>query len=84
MRPSFLEIKMEQLARKLALVTHPWRGGLEQREPMQAVAAQEARDGGLGKRALPGDLEAWQAQAAQREHHGDLRERRLLWAVEWS
>ncbi len=48
---------------------------------MEAVAVQEATDGGLGEAALAGDLEAWQAQATQREHDGDLRRRRLLWAV---
>ena len=57
----FFDIEVEEFTRDLALVAHDRRSRLERAEPSQAVATEEARDGGFGAGALARDLKAWEA-----------------------
>ena len=74
------DIEVEELTGCRSLVAVHGRRRLQQRKAVESVVAQDPRDRRLGEPALARDLEAWQAQPAQREDHGDLCGRRLLWA----
>ncbi len=43
------DVEMDKLTRGLALVAHDWRGGIEGGEVCEAVAVEEARNGGFGE-----------------------------------
>jgi hypothetical protein len=74
---------VDEFAWELAFIAQDWRSWVEDGQS-GAVAAQEARDGGLGEAAIAGDLKAGQVQLAQGEHDGDLGRRGLprrnVWA----
>jgi len=57
-------IKVEQLAGKLALVAHHRRRRLEGTQASETMPAQEPRNRGAGEAALAGDLEAWETHLA--------------------
>jgi len=73
----FLDVEVDELAWVLALITADRRRRLEQSEPVELMATEEARDGGFGEAALARNLEAGQTQPAQRQNDRDLRRRRL-------
>ena len=64
----------------LTLVAHDRRSGLQVAQPSEPVAAEQARNRSTGEAAPACDLEAGQAQTAQSQHHGNLREGRLFGA----
>jgi hypothetical protein len=78
----FFDVEMDELARELALVAHDWRGGIEGGEVCEAVAVEEARNGGFGESTLARDLKSGQAQPTQGEDDGYLGERCLPGAAQ--
>ena len=72
MRASFLKLKVEQIARVLALVAEDGRRRAK-REQASGVTVQEARHGSLGELGRASDLEARQPAAAQSQDAGDAQ-----------
>ena len=63
-----LDIEVDQAARTLVFVTHDWGRRIERREPVHALAAQDAADGRPTQAQRVGDAPAVVAQPAKRQN----------------